>query len=56
LILLAKDQHWVLRERILDPGEGLSVERFRQIDADSFGPERFPEPAEFACGHRQFLR
>jgi hypothetical protein len=46
----------VLRERILDPGEGLSVERFRQIDADSFGPERFPEPAEFACGHRQFLR
>jgi hypothetical protein len=55
-ILPAENQNRMFGERVLDPSEGLRVERFRQIDADSLGAERLPEGAKFACGHRQFLR
>src|SRR5258707_5668368 len=55
-ILVAKDQHRVLRERTLDPGESLGIERLRQIEADSLGAKRLLERTKFPYGHRQFLR
>src|SRR5579859_5831041 len=52
-ILFTEHQHRVLGESGLDPGEGLVVERLRQIDAERLGAERLSKRAKFSgCGHR----
>src|SRR6266566_3007034 len=54
-ILLTKYQYRVLREGILDPGEGLRIQRLRQVDAECLGAERLTERTKFACDHRRSL-
>jgi len=48
-ILIPEDQHRVLGERRLDPGESVCLEWLRQIDPESLGSQRCAEGAKSRC-------
>jgi len=48
-LLVAEHQHRVLGEGGFDPGEGLGVERPRQVDPEGLGAERLSERAKFGA-------
>ena len=53
-ILIAEDQHWMIGERLFNPGGPLGVERLRQVDADGFGAQSLAQRAEVWCHARSF--
>ncbi len=49
-ILVAEDQDRVVRESLMDPGDGGRVERCGEVDTTSLGAERLPEGRRVGVG------
>src|SRR5206468_8268435 len=55
--LIPEDQHRMLGKGRLDPGEGVCLERLREIDPEDLGSQRCAEGAKlrFLCHHRSSM-